>query len=354
MNVSRPGEWTVLIYTSASRDLEPAVSDSLQEISDAFQASAFDTPVVAQFGRDNQAERLELCRSGAPSVVQKLADVDMTAPANLQDFLRWGMQRYPARHYAVVLGGHGAGFAGAVTDADRRKMMRLPDIQATLGELPQPPELVIFNTCLMAQAEVAAELSSVTPHLVAAQGKLHGLGLPLGAWLQRLDTTSGGAAAAAELVDAAAEVPQRAPMVSALDLQRWPDMQASLDGLAAEILNNLPAAPMLRGHITQQPSPWPQAGERPLSDMLDLRRLCTAWKDDVRLPAPLRAAAEQVLQRLEVAVQNTSQPEWGGLSALLPAAGLQSLGTLPGELYNSLDWAQQTRWDEALRALKPT
>lgn len=352
MNVSGPRAWTVLIYTSASRDLEPAVSDSLQEISDAFQHSALGSRVVAQFGRDNQAQRVELSGTQGPTVVGQLGDLDMTAPGNLEEFVRWGMQRYPAQHYAVVLGGHGAGFAGAVTDSDRRKMMRLPDIEAALGELPQRPEVLIFNTCLMAQAEVASQLRDVSPHLVGAQGKLHGLGLPLAAWLRRLDTVQGGAGAAAALVEEAAAVPERAPMVSALDLQRWPEMQSTLDRLAGQILDNPQAADVLRFHIAQQPSPWPNAGEQPLSDMLDLRALCSAWKDDERLPIGLRARAEDVLQTLDRFVVKASQTEWAGLSALVPEAGLQSLGALPGQLYDSLQWAQETRWDEALRALK--
>lgn len=350
MQVTRAGQWTVLIYTSASRDLETAVTDSLHEITDSFSSRPFSTNVVAQMGQQDQARRMDLS-CAEPQIVEQLPDLDMTEPANLQDFVRWGMQRYPARHYAVVLGGHGAGFAGAVTDSQRRDMMRLPEIRAALEALPQRPDLVVFNTCLMAQAEVAAELSGVTPVVIGSQGQLRGLGLPLGPWLQGLHTFNNPAAAGADLVAHAAEVPERAPAVAALELSSWPDCQAALDGLAAQILSHPLARPAMRAHIAAQEAPWPRPGDRPLSDLLDVRRICQAWRNDPLLPAGVREHAQAVLDRLAEVVSAASEEQWGGLSVLAPSQGLEQLGPLPATLYGQLKWSQRTAWDEAIASL---
>lgn len=346
MHIPRAGSWTVLIYTSASHDLEPAVHDSLQEIRDAYQQSGFHAQVVAQLGERGQATRMVL--SGGAGTEEPLGAADMTASGTLADFLRWGMRRYPSEHYAVVLGGHGAGFAGAVTDAERRRMMTLPQIEAALGALPESPDLVIFNTCLMGQAEVASQLSGVTPHLVASQGELHGLGLPLGRWLGRLDAIGDGQAAAVALARECEAEPERAPAVSALNLEHWPAVQEGLDRLGGQVLTHPESLPRLRAHLREQPVPWPHAGDRPLTDLLDVRKLCQSWQEDESLPDSLRQAAGEVLQRLPALVAHRTDPDWNGLSVLAPE---QPVGAFAEQLYRDLRWSQATRWDEAVHAL---
>lgn len=178
--------WTVLIYTSASPDLREAVQESLTEISDHGAASD-SVQVVAQMGTAGSMQRFQLHGVGEPQALGPATSGEMTEPGRLREFLEWGMSRFPAQRYAVVLGGHGAGFAGAVTDSQRRTMLSLPSIQQQLSGLPARPELLIFNTCLMAQAEVAEQLQGTASQLVASQSQLKGLGLPLAAWLPRLD-----------------------------------------------------------------------------------------------------------------------------------------------------------------------
>ena len=345
MHVAGPNQWTVLVYTSASRDLEQRVSDSLDEIQDAFERHGFQAQVVTQMGSQGQAVRRVL-GNGAGSA-ESLDSVDMTRPSSLEEFLRWGMQRYPAERYAIVLGGHGAGFAGAITDSERRKMMRLPEIRQALEALPQRPELVIFNTCLMAQAEVAAELQGITPHLVASQTELHGLGLPLGRWLTRLDVVDPSRAATA-LVEECRSAPERAPAVAALDLEQWPVVQQSLDELGQELLQHPQAHARLLQHLREQPIPWTRPQDRPLSELLDVRKLCATWAGDEQLPEDLRQAARRVEASLSNVVSLTSQPEWDGLSVLAPQ---QPPGSLVESLYAQLRWAQSTHWDEAMARL---
>ena len=235
MEVSRPTKaWTVLIYTSASRDLETAVEASLQEITEA--GAPEDVQVVAQMGAQGLARRYRLHDCEHPQELEPARPAEMSRPEELRSFLLWAMEKYPARHYAVVLGGHGAGFGGAITDSQRRRMMSLPELESALGELPQKPELVVFNTCLMAQAEVASQLQTTTPHLVASQSELRGLGLPLAGWIRELPQQEDGGGAATLL--AASSQGERAPAVSAIDLQRFPSLQQSMNSLASQILKN--------------------------------------------------------------------------------------------------------------------
>ncbi|MBX3167212.1 MAG: hypothetical protein KF760_07360 [Candidatus Eremiobacteraeota bacterium] len=344
MDAARANSWTVLIYTSASHDLEKAVTQSLEEITR--QGTPQDVRVVAQMGSQGSVQRYQLHQVVQPRPLGERRPADMTEPEELQRFLGWGMEKYPAEHYAIVLGGHGAGFAGAVTDSQRRRMISLPDLEKGLGELPRRPDLVVFNTCLMAQAEVASQLHTVSDHLVASQSELRGLGLPLATWLQQLPNLAGGSQAAAQLVQASEGLSERAPAVASIDLRRWPQLQSSLDELAGRILDAPGSAPRLRQHIQQQPDLWPHAQDRPLVDQIDLAGLCRAWQNDRQLPEDLRRQAGQV--GLLVSQLCRSSQETGGLSAYLPD---QSNGPFIDQIYARLRFARETRWDEALQSL---
>lgn len=344
MDAARANSWTVLIYTSASHDLETAVTQSLEEITQ--QGTPQDVRVVAQMGAQGSVQRYQLHQVARPEPLEAGRTADMTDPAELQRFLRWGMEKYPSEHYAVVLGGHGAGFAGAVTDSQRRKMISLPDLEKSLGQLPNRPDLVIFNTCLMAQAEVASQLQGVSDNLVASQSKLLGLGLPLADWMQQLPGQPSGSAAAQKLVESARGLEARAPAVSSIDLRGWPQLQNSLDKLAGAILENPQCSQQLRHHILQQPELWPQARDRPLVDQIDVAALCRDWRADEKLPESLRRQAGEVVST--IARLCHSSRAMGGLSAYLPD---QSNGPLVEQIYARLRFARETRWDEALQNL---
>ena len=114
MDAARSNAWTVLIYTSASRDLEKAVADSLEEITGQ-GGPPQDVRVVAQMGAQGNWQRYQLHGVAHPPPLEPGRPGDMSDADELRRFLLWGMEKYPSQHYAVVLGGHGAGFAGAVT-----------------------------------------------------------------------------------------------------------------------------------------------------------------------------------------------------------------------------------------------
>jgi len=346
MDAARTNAWTVLIYTSASRDLEKAVADSLEEITQQ-GGPPVDVRVVAQMGAQGSSQRYQLHGVSQPQALEPSRPGDMSDPEELRRFLLWGMEKYPSQQYAIVLGGHGAGFAGAVTDAQRRHMISLPELERALGELPQKPELVIFNTCLMAQAEVASQLQATGTTLVASQSELHGLGLPLAAWLQSLPDQPDGPAAAAQLIQAAARVPERAPAVASIDLRRWPELSQALDQLAGAILDSPESSPRLRRHISEQPELWPHPQDRPLVDQIDVAGLCARWSQDEALPALLRQQAGQV-RTLVLNICRSSSPEAHGLSIYAPE---KALGGPVKDIYAALSFARETRWDEAFNGL---
>lgn len=352
MKIPPRAPWTVLIYTSASHDLEQAVEDSLQEITD-HGIDGTQVQVVAQRGRQEQAQRFQLHDAQQPLPLGDSRAADMTRSETLEDFLSWGMEAYPAERYVVVLGGHAAGFAGALTNSQRTRMMRLPEIEKALGELPRRPDLLVFNTCLMAQAEAAEQFSSVAPAMVASQSQLKGLGLPLAPWLGQLFHLESPQDAASQLVEYSRPVPERAPAVTALDLEKWPKARQAVEELALQVPLHPQHKQRLLSHIEKQVHLWPRAHDRPLVDQLDLRSLCQDWAQDLELPQPLRQAASGLVEVLpEVVLGNSASPQEGtGLSLYAPDRPFGGLGPPGGQvdqIYQDLRWAQSTSWDEAI------
>lgn len=316
-------EWGVLIYSSGSRDIEANCRQALAEVADAPLPE--DVVVGAQLGTADEIVRLSL----PAGTEERLPAADMASTATLQDFLRWGMGRFPAKRYAVVLGGHSAGFAGAVTDAERRKMLRLPELAAALGELK--PDVLVFNSCLMAQAEVAAEMAPVADYLVASRTEEKGLGMPLGEWLTNLQGSP--AQAAQQLADLCARAGERAPQVAAVDLQQG--FLPALDSLGQAILRHPEDLPVLRRHIGEEPTLWPR-GERPLADHKNLSGLLTRWENDASLDPEVRASSREL---------RTAAP--AGLGIYAPSGPAIPLAD---QLYEPLRLARETSWDEALKA----
>lgn len=313
-------EWGVLIYSSGSRDLEANCRAALAEVAAAQLPE--DVVVGAQLGTADEVVRWSLPQG----TVEHLPAQDMAQTSTLKDFLRWGMERFPARHYAVVLGGHSAGFGGAITDADRRKMLRLPELADALGEMK--PDVLVFNSCLMAQAEVATEMAPVADFLVASQTEEKGLGMPLGDWLTTLHGEP--AAAAQQLADKCTG--ERAPRVSAINLGQ--NFLGELDGLARAIEGNPQDRSALQAHIAQEPTLWPR-GERPLADHKDLHGLLARWQGDPNLSQDVRQGARELAR---------TAPQ--GLGIYAPSAPAIPLAD---QLYAPLKLARETRWDEALR-----
>jgi hypothetical protein len=327
---------TVLVYTSASADLEKPVRESLDEL--AGEVHRPDIQVVAQMGWAGQGQRELLGGTDKESV----PSLDMSQPAALEDFLKWGMSKYPAKHYVVVMGGHGAGSFGAVTNSQRTHMMQLPEIRQAIEDSGCRPQMLIFNTCLGDQAESAAEFRDVTPVVVGSQTEQDGLGMPLGGWLAKTQGLDDPRRAAAELVAECATVPDRSPSISAISTDGSRALDHQLDQLGQAMRQNPELREQLRDLIASQPHPWKHEWDHPLVDEIDLGHLANALANDQTLPDSLRTAGQGIKDQLATMVIGA------GLSLYAPhtpwAAG--PVGAIYGRLRlpHESGWAQTLNW----------
>jgi hypothetical protein len=123
------------------------------------------------------AKRL-LVRTGNFLELSDLGVTDMADPAVLSDFIKWGVQSYPASHYLLVLWDHGGAWTGFGLDEDLKPSkpdwMTLAKIASGLAGGLQAAglakfDLIGFDACLMASLEVAESLKPYGNYLLGSE-----------------------------------------------------------------------------------------------------------------------------------------------------------------------------------------
>ncbi len=186
------GDWTVLVYMTAS-DLTEAAFDDVNELEVAAaslpgsvklallwdQSSKFPTyptgggtqPAWGTTGRaliigDTDPTRIA-------TTFEILPEQNTGDPATLQNFLHWAKTVAPARNYALIMWDHGSGLGGF--NFDNADLQQTPDNLTTrefadvLRQSDPRIQLVAFDACLMGTAEVGYSIRNLTDVLVASQ-----------------------------------------------------------------------------------------------------------------------------------------------------------------------------------------
>lgn len=152
-------EWTILNYANGNNEYEP---EMLKAMRDSEKVEDNDNiNIVMQIGRIERevariirpSEKIEdddemwtgvrryLIKFHKSEFIEDLGKLNMADPKSLYDFITWGIKNYPAKHYALILGGHGAAFVGTLTDYSQR----VPNIMGTT-EMCRAVNMVLKNT----------------------------------------------------------------------------------------------------------------------------------------------------------------------------------------------------------------
>lgn len=225
-----PAEWTVLYYFCGA-DLESRhgyASEDIMEImcceypysllwlyEDKYDAGADGDPAMNpigvnvllqtggskkwdndQTGLDVRADRLQRWKffldpdmmENKISLEQELPLRNMADPATLSDFIRWGVENYPAKKYALVLWGHGDGAKTGIfiDELFNNDVMQLDELRQAMQDGGAFFEAVVLDACLMANIETAVALKDSAAWMVAPEEMVEGHGSATGKWLQDL------------------------------------------------------------------------------------------------------------------------------------------------------------------------
>ena len=205
--------WTVLLYAAGYNELAPEIHSSFHAITENLSKK---TVVAAQIAKapnhlvtslrpgiripDTQASwhgTRRIAFDGSGEVYcEEMVDMNMADPRHLAEFIHWGMSKFPAKHFMLVISGHGAGFVGVVTDYARnlRLIMSFKGfakaLQLGIKSTGRRIDLLILDACHMHMTELWYELAHLPGNpvqfLITPLGDLRLEGMPLGDLISRL------------------------------------------------------------------------------------------------------------------------------------------------------------------------
>ncbi|MBI5194984.1 MAG: hypothetical protein HZA10_01535 [Nitrospirae bacterium] len=202
-------EWTFMVYLDADNDLESYGVDDFMEM--ASVGSDANVNIVVQFDRIpgystaygdwKNTQRFLITKNMTPTIANAISnwgdgsggrEVNMADPQTLIDFVKWGMDNYPANNYAVILWNHGGGWrapelAEKVTkavcwdDTSGGDSLYSNELQGALQTIEADRvqvTLLGFDACLMGMVEVAYEVKDSAAVMVGSEETEPGDGWP--------------------------------------------------------------------------------------------------------------------------------------------------------------------------------
>jgi hypothetical protein len=306
----------------------------------------------------------------SPVIAQHGNNVDMSAPEVLTKFIVDTMNKFPAENTALILNNHGGGLVGAMSDDTDGDIMSIPNLHKAFADAEKITgkklDIIGFDACLMAEAEVAHEFKNDAKILLASEeteggpgwiyNEMLGKGKEAAAQsiagaIQQLQTALGqritvGVEDFAKIVVKQNEAHQRdIPTFSATDLTKMDALTKSVDAFAQTIIAS--------GEKSAIKTAFKQGdkyggGYNPYKDLRDLHNLADNVGKAVTDPAVKEAAANVKKAFKDAIIANEHSPKYPnseGLTIYAPTTA----GNGPGYKYGDMAFAKETKWADALK-----
>jgi hypothetical protein len=250
--------WTVLYYGAGDNNLDSYITQDVAHMEQVGTDPA--TNIVVQLDHSKgTASRFLLQKDVVPNekidspVLQELGDVNMGDPKQLQNFIEWGIKKYPAENYVLLVASHGKGWKGVCRDGEAG-WMEIPQMQQALQSARETTgeklALIGFDACLMASTEVAYQLRNEANFMVASQEVEGQNGWPYNLVLDPDAIATMGMSSsitsasvtpkqlATYLVSRTTSNPQDIPTMSAIDLSKMDNVANAAKELGTSIIGN--------------------------------------------------------------------------------------------------------------------
>lgn len=180
-------KWTLLFFQSANNDLW---------VHSPVFTSHPGVNIVAQIGHQSEVTREVLPEDSTfknLQVVEQLGSLDMGSAQVFLDFLKWGITKYPAEHYLVMISNHGSGWnfrrnptqgllPEAISgDTPHKSAIDVDQLGWALKEasklIGRPIDFYFSYACQMQQLEVASEMIGAVNYVGGSPTDITGSGI---------------------------------------------------------------------------------------------------------------------------------------------------------------------------------
>jgi hypothetical protein len=366
-------QWTFMVYLDGDNDLEGAAIDDLNEMEAA--GSDASVNIVVQFDRrpgwDSSNGDWTTCKRfyvtkdpdgyNSTIVSTELADLgecNMGDPNTLIDFAVWAKTNYPAQRYALVIWDHGGGWkimqarlptkGVAWDDTNGGDYITTPELRSAMQSIYSSygakVDIVGFDACLMAMAEMDYELAPYAQYRVGSEQIEPGDGWDYVAsmtWLVGNPTATPQALAGRIVHDYGAFYgPDQT--LSAVDLStvKTPTLASDLHTLATNLMNNMAS---YRTGVQAARASVKEYSDR---DYIDLYHFVQLIYNNITDPT-IRANAQAVMNAVSIAVTaNHGDTNDHGISIYFPHNCAGYYPTYDTDVLLSVD----TNWNDFLKA----
>jgi len=364
-----PAEWTVMVYLAADNNLEAAGLTDLNEMEQA--GSTDEINILVELDRAEGYSTADGDWTGArryrveadddwdtinSPVAVDLGEVDSGSPDTFIDFIRWGVENYPAEKYAFIIWNHGWSWtmtSGAVRKGIASDDQSGSDLTVAGGEYEAILEaakdimgekfaLLGMDACLMASWEVARVSAPYADYYVASQATESFDGWAFHtAFTDLVDDPEMDAAELGTVIAQRFHETEDSTL-SVTDLNALSAMDGAIDLFAQAVMDVDNPRSAVRRQARRSQNFDGDPNDRDMGDFF-IRMVDAADDPDIL------SAADGMLDELnDTVVANFTWGEWvsdaTGLSIYLPTNG-------PDDLYMDASWASLTNWDEMLVAI---
>lgn len=366
-------EWTFLLFLNGHNNLDSYGALNINGMEQVGSNENLNMVVQWASLKYKKTRRLlvqkdnDLTKVTSP-VVQEMPQVDMGDYRQLVEFVRWGVQNYPAKKYMIAVWNHGNGWQRFALDGSFQaqdisyddvsgRRITTEELGVAMAEAAQiighKVDIYGSDACLMAMAEVAGEMKNSVSHFVGSEEVEPGEGWPYSTWMQRWEANP--TASAAEVSTYLTEEYVKAydggiygkqdVTFSAMDLSKLDGLYAAVSALNASLVNLGPADLTLARTAARATQNYYTADYRDLGDFMDQLTAQKVMVSDV-----LVTDVKTAISDLVVSVESTDgYKKSHGVSVWLPTA---SYGfTSYKDRYAKLDFSKSTGWVDFLALL---
>jgi len=347
--------WTVMVYMDGDNDLEASALADLAEMAAA--GSDEDVNIVVLLDTLSGPADLLYVAEGSTQTVAEWGEVPMDDGANLVRFITTVEALYPSEKTALVMYDHGGGLFGLcwddTTGAD--ECIRLLELADALDQAGADLDLLVFNACLMGQAEIAFQVAHHADTVVFSEQIMSMRGFEWHLALDALraeptmDGTALGLLLGANYAANNAAATGSLFTVSVLDTSA---MDAVVGAFAAAAAAQTAAMDEYASQLRECRNTAEEADPYGPVDVVEYMSNVAACAriDDLTV----RSTAQQVVDAVEEAVLYHWALQWvegmNGLGVYFPRNNTQEEWTVDGEVYSALPFCQETGWDAFLAA----
>lgn len=201
-------EWTFLLFLNGNNNLDTFGAYNINQMESVGSSDQVNMVVQWASLENKKTQRLlvqkdENINAVTSPILQDLGNVDMGDYQVLQDFIKWGVENYPAKHYFVAVWDHGSGWHNISNMKTRG--VHINDISfddntgnaintKQLGEaikygsnlIGRKIDMYGSDACLMGMIDVAGEMTESVDYFVGSQALEPADGWPYDAVFKQL------------------------------------------------------------------------------------------------------------------------------------------------------------------------